>query len=152
MGERLGTEANGDDHRMAVHLRWHLNSGRDLSRVRDEVRQELEHAGLPPAGVDDLLVVLSELTTNGLQAAGGNRAAVTVVMGIDDEDDVVELLIKNVGAAFDHDALAQAPQDMPSAASATGRGLAVAAALSDELEITPLIGGTQVRVARRRTY
>ena len=43
-------------------------------------------------------------------------------------------------------------QDMPSAESATGRGLAVAAALSDELEITPLIGGTQVRVARRRTY
>ena len=137
---------------MAVHRRWHLNSGRDLSRVRDEVRHELEHAGLPPAAVDDLLVVLSELTTNGLQAAGSNRAAVTVVMSIDDEDDVVELLIKNVGVAFERDALDQTPQDMPSAASASGRGLAVAAALSDKLEITPLIGGTQVRVARRRTY
>ncbi len=120
--------------------------------VRHEVRQELEHAGLPPAAVDDLLVVLSELTTNGLQAAGSNRAAVTVGMSIDDEDDVVELLIKNVGVAFEGDALNQAPQDMPSAASASGRGLAVAAALSDELEITPLIGGTQVRVARRRTH
>jgi anti-sigma regulatory factor (Ser/Thr protein kinase) len=137
---------------MAVHRRWHLNSGRDLSRVRDEVRQDLERAGLPPAGVSDLLVVLSELTTNGLQAAGGSRAAVTVVMSIDDGDDVVELLIKNVGVAFEGDALEQAPQHMPSAESATGRGLAVAAALSDELEITPLIGGTQVRVARRRTY
>lgn len=137
---------------MAVHRRWHLNSGRDLSKVRDEVRQELEHSGLPPAGVSDLLVVLSELTTNGLQAAGSHRAAVTVVMSIDDEDDVVELLIKNVGEAFDGDASDQTPRDMPSAASTTGRGLAVAAALSDELEITPLIGGTQVRVARRRIH
>ena len=137
---------------MTVHRRWHLNSGRELSKVRDEVRRELEHSGLPPAGVCDLLVVLSELTTNGLQAADGNRAAVTVVMSIDEEDDVVELLIKNVGVAFERDALDQAPPEMPTAASASGRGLAVAAALSDELEITPLIGGTQVRVARRRIY
>lgn len=120
--------------------------------VRDEVRQELERAALPPAGVGDILVVLSELTTNGLQAASGHRAAVSVVMSIDDEDDVVELLIKNVGVAFERDALDQAPQDMPSAPSVAGRGLAVAAALSDELEITPLIGGTQVRVARRRIH
>ena len=56
---------------MAVHRRWHLSSRQDLSNLRDEVRHELEHAGLPPTGVFDLLVVLSELTTNGLQAAGG---------------------------------------------------------------------------------
>ena len=73
-------------------------------------------------------------------------------MSIDEEDDVVELLIKNVGVAFDVRRARSGTAGMPSGASTNGRGLAVAAALSDELEITPLIGGTQVRVARRRIH
>jgi anti-sigma regulatory factor (Ser/Thr protein kinase) len=137
---------------MAAHTRWHLSGRHDLSHLRHEVRDELEHAGLPPTGVFDLLVVLSELTTNGLQAADGSRAAVTVVLNIDEDDDVVELLIKNVGVEFDADALDHDLSGMPSGASTNGRGLAVAAALSDELEITPLIGGTQVRATRRRIH
>ncbi|MGD9703819.1 MAG: ATP-binding protein [Acidimicrobiia bacterium] len=146
---RLATRHNGDDVCMAVHRRWRLNARRDLAGLRDELRQELVTAGLSPLVVPDLLLVMSELATNGLQAAG-SRPAVTVLLTIDDEGDAVELLIKNVGVAFEREVADSDGYEMPPSTSPAGRGLAVAAALSDELEITPLIGGTQVRAARRR--
>jgi anti-sigma regulatory factor (Ser/Thr protein kinase) len=136
---------------MALQRRWQLARVRELSSVRDEVRAELLAAGVDRSIVADLVVVVSELVTNGLQAAGLSRAGVSLHLAVDESTGEIELVIRNLGGDFvpPGAGAGHPPFDMPPVSDVGGRGLAVAAALSDELEITPLIGGTQVRVSRR---
>lgn len=107
-----------------------------LHAVRHEVGERLETEGVPHPRVEDALLVLSELGTNAMHAAGyGEDIAVRVAV---DERGDVDIEVEDPGAGF---RLSEGLR-LPARDEEHGRGLSIVCLLADE---------TTVRRHRRHT-
>jgi len=108
----------------------------DLARVRDFVRAGAIALGLSHPRADLLAVAISELATNTLQhTAGGGLVRLWAEPG----RVRVEVVDGGNPPGFG--------RDMPPADQPRGRGLAIVERICDEVGISPVPGGTLVRVA-----
>lgn len=140
--------------------RSRLRTTADLAGARRDVRALLDRAGLPEHAIDDLVLALSELLTNALQAADP-RTPVVAVITVDAETDAeidaetssdgetrrVEITVTNLGDPIPG-RLVVSPLSVASPSSASGRGLPVAARMGDVV-VEGIVGGT--RATFRRT-
>lgn len=115
---------------------------RALSPMRHEVAERLEAHDFASIAIYDLLVVLSELCTNAIEAtaSGDDSVLVRVMLGVA----ALTLEVENVGLAFDQDA--GIAQRRSGADVDRGRGLAIVRALADEITVWHHDGRCIVRV------
>ena len=126
-------------HRLHVVL---TDLGRSHRGVRAEVREFLGHAGVPPQRAGDVVLALSELVTNGCEAAtGAAPVRVTVSVGAT----VVRIEVVNDRPVGSSDDPPIATVTMPGTDAARGRGLALVAALAVRLSIESNSVTTAVR-------
>ena len=121
-----------------------LSQGFDHSRVtalRHTVASRAGHAGLSGDRLDDFVAAVNELLTNAVRHGGGSghlqlgRAGAEVVCEVTDRGDGMP-----PGAA---------PHDRPAPEDPGGRGLWLAAELTDAIRVTSGEGGTAVRISTR---
>lgn len=133
-----GPQINGGPD-FAVVVSPHV---RALAPMRHEVAERLGNHELAPVAIDDLLIVLSELCTNAIEATapGGGPVLVRVLPGAA----ALTLEVENVGLSFDQDAATA--QRQAGGASERGRGLVIVRALADEVTVRHHDGRCIVRV------
>lgn len=139
---------------IAIDHAWRsrLRTTADLAGARRDVRALLDRAGLPQHAVDDLVLALSELLTNALQAADPRTPVVAVITvdaerSSDGETRRVEISVTNLGDPIPG-RLIVSPLSVASPSSVSGRGLPVAARMGDVV-VEGIVGGT--RATFRRT-
>ena len=115
---------------------------RALAPMRHEVAERLEAHDFAPMAIDDLLIVLSELCTNAIEATapGDGPVLVRVLVGVA----ALTLEVENVGLSFDHDAAAA--QRRADTDTERGRGLLIVRALADDVTVRHHDGRCIVRV------
>jgi PAS domain S-box-containing protein len=111
---------------------------REVANVRHDFSAWLASSGIPESEVDDLVLALTELTSNAVKVANRYFEVRAVVMGtglvIEVEDD---------GPGFAFDELRPAPAGL---AAESGRGLMMVRALVDEISVRSTGSGCVVRV------
>ncbi len=139
---------------IAIDRAWRsrLRTTADLARTRREVRALLERAGVPERAVVDLLLAMSELLTNALQAADpGSPVTSVITVEAGDVGDVrirrIAIEVTNLGDPIPG-RLVVSPLSVAPPSSASGRGLPVAARMGDVV-VEGMVGGT--RATFRRT-
>lgn len=118
-----GSLMNGD-HDFSVSLDLDFSA---LAPMRHEVGGWLGSHGLATVTVDDLLLVLSELCTNAIEASTSGDPPVLV--RVHRTDATISLEVENSGAAFEEALDKQQKRTDPS----RGRGLIIVRALADEV-------------------
>ncbi len=111
-----------------------------------EVRREIEGALAPlvPAHrVRDVVLVVSELCTNAIEAADDGKCDVVVRVGVPSSR-VVTIEVEDCGAGFALD-----DRDLPDEADESGRGLSIVSWVADDLEVERLPERTIVRALLR---
>ena len=98
-----------------------------LPLIRGLVRQTLQHLGVASAGIDEILLALSEACANVVQHAGEHEEY-QVDVSIDDQ--VCRISVLDDGRGFDVDALAA---EAPRSPLEGGRGVQLMRALVDRL-------------------
>jgi anti-sigma regulatory factor (Ser/Thr protein kinase) len=98
-----------------------------LPLIRGLVRQTLQHLGVAPHGIDEVLLALSEACANVIQHAR-DQEEYQVDVSIDDEVCVISVV--DDGGGFDVDAVAA---ERPRSPLDGGRGLILMQALVDRL-------------------
>ena len=98
-----------------------------LPLIRGLVRQTLQHLGVASAGIDEILLALSEACANVVQHAGEHEEY-QVDVSIDDE--VCRISVLDDGSGFDVDALSA---EAPRSPLEGGRGVQLMRALVDRL-------------------
>lgn len=133
-------------------LRHHLRRGvpdpRRLASVRADVRRFLGNHGVSPLAVDSVVLVLTELATNGREALGPSGGSVTVDVDCS-RHDVVSLLVTNRPPGWPS-GLALTPIAMPGSDAERGRGLPLVAALAMRLSVDTSDRCTRVRAVFAR--
>lgn len=116
-----------------------------LAPNRREVFQRLNQHGLASTTVDDLLLVVSELCANAIQATARGGAPILLRVQVTDTAVIVE--VENAGPPFDSRVLTQrqAGDD-----TERGRGLVVVRALADEVTFQSYNGRRIVRAVMAR--
>ena len=95
--------------------------------VRGLLRQALEHLGVAPSGIDDVLLALTEACANVVQHAGDHEEY-QVDVAIDDT--VCRISVLDDGDGFDPEAV---EDEQPRSPLEGGRGLLLMRALVDRL-------------------
>jgi len=103
-----------------------------LAPLRREVAARLDPGVLGSVTVDNLLLVLSELATNAIQATAPDGAGAVVLVRVRPRSAAVIAEVENTGPAFVEAALAQ--QQVAGDAEG-GRGLVIVRALTDEVTV-----------------
>ena len=98
-----------------------------LPLIRGLVRQTLQHLGVASAGIDEILLALSEACANVVQHAGEHEEY-QVDVSIDDQ--VCRISVLDDGSGFDVDALSA---EAPRSPLEGGRGVQLMRALVDRL-------------------
>jgi len=114
----------------------------EVGKLRAAAGQWLHRHGVGQQDCMDIVLVVSELATNAVQASNAG-APITLRMQI--VDGSVTVTVRDHGSGFeingiDHMADPDAPR---------GRGLPIVAAMTDALDATHRDGITEVRVVRR---
>lgn len=94
--------------------------------VRSAIRRLLSSGGLRDELVDDVLVVISELSSNATEHARADEVRIDVTI---QPTGIVTTVSYVAPSAVDRDL--PAPPEMPAAEAARGRGLAIVDALAD---------------------
>lgn len=97
-----------------------------VGSARRRLRQTLGSARVDEAVADDVVLTASELVTNAVESA---RAGTQVTLEVTVEPEVVVITIENEGPAFH----LVAPPSLPGPHAVRGRGLAIAAILTEHL-------------------
>jgi serine phosphatase RsbU (regulator of sigma subunit)/anti-sigma regulatory factor (Ser/Thr protein kinase) len=108
-----------------------------IARFRSEVKGWLEEMRVAPGDVDDIVLAVSEASSNAVEHAGVEDGDVVVSAEFRDDEDVV------IGV---HDAGRWQP---PHLRFERGRGFRILRALMDDVQVSRRGGGTQVRMRRR---
>lgn len=114
-----------------------------LAAVRADVRRFLADHGVPPLAVDSVVLVLTELATNGREALGARGGTVTVDVDCSRRD-VVSVLVTNRPPGWPAGATL-APIVMPDSDAERGRGLPLVAALATRVSVDTTDRCTRVR-------
>ncbi len=101
---------------------------RSLPLIRGLVRQTLQHLGVVPGGIDEILLALSEACANVIRHAGEHEEY-QVDVSIDDR--VCRISVLDDGEGFDVAAVSAEPPRFPLDG---GRGLVLMRALVDRLD------------------
>jgi anti-sigma regulatory factor (Ser/Thr protein kinase) len=101
---------------------------RELAELRSLLRMWLSQHSINGEPADELLVVVSEIVTNAVEASPPD-SSITVCWAIDGHD--VFMSVEDAGFGFLHTAA-----EPVSPASARGRGLVLVEALTDRLDVT----------------
>lgn len=125
------------------HLRRGVPDPGRLASVRADVRRFLGNHGVPPLAVDSVVLVLTELATNGREALGPRGGTVTVDVDCS-RHDIVSLLVTNRPPGWPGGAPV-APIAMPGSDAERGRGLPLVAALATRLSVDTTDRCTRVR-------
>jgi anti-sigma regulatory factor (Ser/Thr protein kinase) len=113
-----------------------------LAPMRREVAARLAPAALGSATIDNVLLVLSELATNAIQATAGEGTAVHVRVRPRPAAIIAE--VENTGRSFVEPSAP--PAQLQAASDAEGgRGLVIVRALTDEVTVRFLDGRCVVR-------
>ena len=116
---------------------WTVSSTGDLRGLRRHFDLHMrDRLGLAPDDADDVQLVASELVTNALEHA--NSRIVHIRCGRTDSGVVLEI-------AYDDAAPPPQPGSLPDPSVIDGRGLAIANALSSDLELSWSGGVSNVR-------
>lgn len=108
-----------------------------LPVMRDEVREAIAEAHCDQRRLDDLLVAVSEATTNAVRHGESTEIEIEVEVS----DAVVRVRVRDNGHGLVHDGEA----DMPNPNSMGGRGLPLMHLLVDSCEVSrTAAGGTEV--------
>ena len=111
--------------------------------VRGLLRRALEHLGVAAAGIDDILLALTEACANVVQHAG-DHDEYQVDVAID--DDTCHITVLDDGQGFDFEA-ASVPAGSP---LESGRGLVLMKALVDRLQFVRAEDGRHRGVREKR--
>lgn len=114
-----------------------------LAPLRREVAARLDAGVLGSVTVENLLLVLSELATNAIQATAPDGAGAAVLVRVRPRSAAVIAEVENTGPAF-VEASALAEQQVAGDAEG-GRGLVIVRALTDEVTIQFRAGRCVVR-------
>lgn len=112
---------------------------RELARMRRMVSDQLQARDMEASVVDDLLLVVSELCTNAIQATADGPDPIVVRVDLTHEAVAVE--VANVGASF----LVLPVSPQPSAEAERGRGLDIVRSLADAVTLHHKDGRSIVR-------
>ncbi len=124
---------------------WIVQSASQASAVRYGLTTWLRSRGAPEHTVDDLLVVVNELITNGIEAGiAAGRVWVRVDARPNPRGVVVH--VRNQGLPYRQ---VNEPGPMPPPSQLGGRGLSIVMSLTSSFEIAGQIGGTDARVELR---
>jgi anti-sigma regulatory factor (Ser/Thr protein kinase) len=127
-------------------LRIRVGDAAEIGSLRRTCRYHLSAAGVPEDAIADVVLALSELTTNAIEACPSGEAVEVVVATADHPDRTVVCLVDNVGEPYpgrlEVSRLATVDLD-----AERGRGLAIAARLG-RVELEGMIGGTRARFRR----
>jgi anti-sigma regulatory factor (Ser/Thr protein kinase) len=131
---------------MSMFVRRFLPDVAEIPPARNDLRKWLDGQGVDDERADDILIVASELITNGVIHDGGERITLRVVRRTDD----VELEVTTV----DRQASAPPFERQARDPAETGRGLLIVVCLSDDQTLTTHGGHRTVtclfRLARQR--
>ena len=116
-------------------------SAAELVDLRHQVRGDAVVRRLSPAAKDDLILLLSELATNAIEAA---RPGSPVTVEVSWQPASVTVAVENFGTPF---RLPARPR-LPDSTDMRGRGLAIAAALSTAIHAEHHDGRTRVMATR----
>lgn len=103
---------------------------------------------LPDSRIEDLRLMVSEATTNAIEAHVERGSTERIVIHCDLEEDQIEIEVRDHGRGFD-------PADIPQMPDVTeperldherGLGITLMRVLADETEINTLVDGTSVRL------
>lgn len=122
---------------------WTVRDAREATDARHGLATWLTAVDLPAEKIDELLVAVSELVVNGVEAGlaiGRVWVKVEAVCGADG----VVVRVRNQGASYHP--IAGPPYRMPPGDSLRGRGLVIVSELTASFEIEGQIGGTEARV------
>jgi len=124
------------------HIMRHTQASQRLMRA--EARAFLAEAMVTGRRVDDVVLVLTELVTNGCEAAG-TAAPVSTILSV---DGMITIEVINGHRADSPDVMFQDTLTMPNSDATRGRGLALVAALAARLSIetTPLFTSVRAEI------
>ena len=109
-------------------------------------------AGLPDDRVDDLKIAVSEACTNAIEAHDAMATHERVVVRCRADDRRLEVEIEDRGGGFDPGGLPDRPPlaDPGRLKFDRGLGIPLIRTLVDEVEFSPAVGGTAVRIVMWR--
>lgn len=112
------------NQRSSLDARFALHDAAQQGSIRAELRTLLVDAGLDDELVEDVLIVVSELSANATEHGGAD--AVTIGVTVEDGDLVTSVSYISAGQEEIPDS-----GEMPAPVAARGRGLAIVDALTD---------------------
>jgi anti-sigma regulatory factor (Ser/Thr protein kinase) len=126
--------------------RFQMNpSAAELVALRRRVAGHQVMRQLPASAREEVLLLVSELVTNAVEAARpGSPITVDVALDHDGVNETVAVTVENFGPPF----LLPPHPELPPADEPRGRGLAIAAALADAVHSEHLGGRTRVVAIR----
>lgn len=115
----------------------------DVARVRHAARTYLTERGVPARAVDDMVLIVSELTTNAVHASASPSDPVRVRVTREGDDTLIEVEDRG-GRPF-----GGASTELPDVSATRGRGLPIVHHLAVAIEIVQSAGSTCVRARYR---
>lgn len=125
-------------------LEYTLSSVAALAQARHHLADWLRYQPVAQADAQDLLLVASELCSNGLRHASSNPDSVVLRAWVEGTDVILE--VEDDGSGL---VLPERVDDIPDPEAERGRGLYLVSALTDQLEVETSADGTRVRCTKR---
>ncbi|HEV2068465.1 MAG TPA: ATP-binding protein, partial [Acidimicrobiales bacterium] len=129
------------DHRFSPHLAA-------VPVARHLFDEWLCQQGVEEVEREDLQVVVSELCTNAVRSASGNRSSLRLRARPDADALVIE--VEDDGAGFD--VALPSVDDVPPVEQSSGRGLFIVQSLVDQFDVSHTETGTTVRCTKRHLF
>ena len=137
--------SHADTSEAVPHPRLELSFPHDparLLRVRERIRDYLDHLALDEESIDEVILAIMEAATNALRHSGG---AAGIGIRISVEDGQLVACVSDDGRGFD--LAAHRPDEPPDVVSSGGRGLFLIGELMDSVEFL-FDTGTEVRMRK----
>lgn len=134
-----------DDRHEVLELRI-AAAAAEVAGVRRAVQRFLADNDVVKAARDDIVLMVSELTTNAVNAVNASARAgepIDVRVTVDSRGTVIE--IEDRGG----DVFAHAPTHLPDVSANRGRGLPIVHHLAESVEVEQIEGTTRVRARYR---